>query len=145
VPGLGMGVIALANVTYPRLGDATLAVLDALAAHGALERPAAAVQPALSAAAERLVALLARWDDAAADALFADNVFQDDDRERRRARAERLAAEHGALVIERVAAESRAEGTAIVRGRQRTFRVDLRLSPAASPRIQWYEIRDGGA
>ena len=142
VPGLRVGVIAFANVTYPRLGDATLAVFDALAAHGALKPPPVAVHPQLGRAAERLVALLTGWDDARADALFADNVFQDDERDRRRARAERLVAEHGSLVIERIDADSWSEGTAIVRGRQRTFRVDLQLSPEAPPRVQWYAIRD---
>ena len=145
VPGLGVGVVALANITYPRLGDATLAVLDALAACGALTSSRPAVHPQLAAAAKRLVALLADWDDAGADALFADNVFLDDERERRRARAERIAAEHGALVIERVDAASWVDGTAIVRGRQRTFRVDLSLSPEAPPRIQSYKIHDGPA
>jgi CubicO group peptidase (beta-lactamase class C family) len=145
VPALGVGVIACANITYPRLGDATLAVFDALAGHGALKPPRLAVHPHLASAAERLVALLAGWDDARADALFADNVFQDDERDRRRARAERLAADHGDLVIERVDADSRAEGTAVVRGRRRTFRVDLQLSPEAPPRVQSYQIHDDGA
>jgi len=142
VPAFGVGVIALANVTYPRLGDATLAVLDALAGHGALTPPPLAVHPQLASVAERLVALLASWDDDRADALFADNMFQDDERERRRARAVRLAAEHGALVIERVDPDSWSEGTAVVRGAQRTFRVDLQLSPEVPPRVQRYEIRD---
>jgi CubicO group peptidase (beta-lactamase class C family) len=142
VPGVRVGVIALANVTYPRLGDATLAVFDALAAQGALARPPLAVHPRLATAAGRLVALLGAWADDAADLLFADNVFQDDERDRRRARAERLAAEHGPLLIERIDADSWTEGTIIVRGRQRTFHVDLQLSPESPPRVQRYTIRD---
>src|SRR5262245_39240794 len=80
VPGVRVGVIALANVTYPRLGDATLAVFDALAAHGALVRPPLAVHPQLATAAERLVAMLAAWADDSADMVFAGKVVQDDGR-----------------------------------------------------------------
>jgi CubicO group peptidase (beta-lactamase class C family) len=142
VPGLGLGAIVLGNLTYPRLGDATLAVLDALAAQGAIRRPPPAVHPALAAAAERLVALLGRWDDADADALFAGNVFLDDARERRRAAAERLRTEHGVLAIERIDADSWTTGTAVVRGARRTLSIDLKLSPETPTRVQWYEVRD---
>ncbi len=141
VQGTGVGVVALANITYARMADATFAALDLLAARGRAARPAVPVSPALQRASETLVALLCDWDDATADALFTDNVFRDRDSARRRDEASRLVSERGPIVLEHVDARSAAEGTATVRcGDRSTCHVEIMLSPHCEPLVQWYEL-----
>jgi CubicO group peptidase (beta-lactamase class C family) len=140
VAGTGVGLVALANVTYARMADATFAALDLLVARDRVARPQVAVSPALQRAVDALVALLQAWDDTAADALFTDNVFLDRDRATCRAEAERLA-ERAPLALERIDARTATEGTAIVRcGDRSACRVELMLSPHRAPRVQWYEV-----
>ncbi len=141
VQSTGVGLVALANVTYARMADATFAALDLLAARGRVARPPVAVSPVLQHAAEAIVALVGSWEDAAADALFTDNVFLDRSRESRRAEAERLLADHGPIALEHVDARSATEGTAVIRcGSRATCRIELMLSPHREPRVQWYSI-----
>ncbi len=141
VQGTRVGVIAFANVTYARMADATMAALELLAARGSVGRPVVPVSTHLQQAAESLVALLDSWDDAAADALFTDNVFADRARELRRAEAAALVAEHGTMVLEHIDATSATEGDAVVRcGDLGRCRLELMLSPHQPPRVQWYEV-----
>ncbi len=140
VPDAGVALIALANVTYAPMADATFAVLDVLAQHGDVHRTATPAPAAIEDAAERLVALLDSWDDARADALFSDNVFLDESRPRRRAAADALRNEHGAgFVIERIDADSGASATVHVRGARTSFIVELQLAPLVPPLVEWYE------
>ena len=86
-PATGVGVIALANGTYASMTALSTLVLDALlprssAYHVALApaapaAPAGAPWPETLAAAEAVNRLLLAWDDAAADALFTENVALD--------------------------------------------------------------------
>ena len=146
VQGTRVGVVAFANITYARMADATFAALDLLAARGSVSRPAVDVSPALRGAAEALVELLRDWDDAAADALFTDNVFLDRSRPARRADAARLLSERGSLALEHVDARTETEGTAVVRcGDRSTCRVEIALSPHRRPLVQWYELPVTGA
>jgi CubicO group peptidase (beta-lactamase class C family) len=141
VQGTRVGVVALANVTYARMADATFAALDLLAARGTVSRPAVPVSPALQRAAEALVALLSSWDDAVADALFTDNVFLDLARGARKAHAAQLVADHGPIVLEHVEARSANDGTAVLRcGDRATCRADIMLSPHREPKVQWYGV-----
>jgi CubicO group peptidase (beta-lactamase class C family) len=140
VQGTCFGVIALANVTYARMADATAAALDLLAARGSVARPRVTVSDALRTAASALVALLRDWDDAKADALFTDNVFHDSPRDRRRAEATRLGVEHGPIVLERLEARTATDGVAIVRCGSATCRIEILLSAHRETRVQWYEV-----
>jgi CubicO group peptidase (beta-lactamase class C family) len=143
-PAAGVGLIALANVTYAPMTDTTMGVLEVLAQQRAVTRRPLAVSDALADAAERLVGLLEVWDDARAEALFTDNVLADESVERRRAAAARAADEHGGgFVIERIDAETATRGTAHVRGARSSFEVELMLAPLVPARVQWYELRSG--
>ena len=98
LPGRRVGVIALANSTYAPMGALTRRMLDVLDDHGLVPPAVIPLTPAVQRAAEELVALLSDWDDAVADALFADNVALDQPYAERAA----AAAELGSLQIERV-------------------------------------------
>ena len=134
----GLGLVALANLTYARMADATAAALMALLASDVLRPVAPTVTAALRHAAEQLVALHNAWDDRVADALFADNVDLDDERERRAVAATRLAAEHGPLTTARVEARSATSGVAVAHGPRGELRIDFQLHPLLPPRVQHY-------
>ena len=144
LPERRFGVVALGNLTYSPMWDATYRVIERLDANKMLPAPPKPpVADALSKASAALVALLDRWDDAAADVLFADNVFLDDARERRRVAAERLRSALGPLVLDRVEPTTMTEGTAVARGERGEAKVELTLSAAVPPRIQHYEVTAG--
>jgi CubicO group peptidase (beta-lactamase class C family) len=137
----GLGLVALANLTYARMADATAAVLNALLAGDVLLPAPPPLAPALQRAGEQLVALHNRWDDRAAGALFADNVDLDDERERRAAAAARLAAEHGPFTMARVEAQSGASAVAVAHGPRGELRIEFQLHPLLPPRVQFYRAQ----
>lgn len=141
LPGRGIGVVALGNVTYAPMSMMTRRLLEIIAEHDSI-RPAQ-VQPsaALYDASRRLAALLSDWTADAADALFADNVALDDSLDRRERQAAELIAAHGGLTLETVKAETPMRGRATMRhadGTERT--IDLDLSPLVPPQVQFYEV-----
>lgn len=138
--GRGLGVVALANVTYAPMAELTLRMLAALHDAGAVPTVAPLHSPAVDRAADRLVALLNRWSDDAADALFADNVALDEALLRRRAAAARLLAEHGPLRIVEIRAQKLTAGVVTVQGRHAPFGIEFDLAPLADERIQFYGL-----
>ena len=101
LPDRGIGVIALSNVTYGTMHAACIEALEVLADQDALGPPRAVrAAQALRTAAGRAASLLTRWDDAAAEELFADNVGLDESYERRAAAAGDLVVRHGRIEVE---------------------------------------------
>ncbi|MEZ4612865.1 MAG: serine hydrolase, partial [Caldilineaceae bacterium] len=96
-PDYGIGVIALANVTYANVHAACRDALDLLITRGDLAPRRVQPAPALARARDGVNRLLAAWDDALADELFADNFFLDTDQARRRREFTDLHARHGGL------------------------------------------------
>lgn len=100
----GVGVIALANVTYAPMGDLAARLHDALESRGTNDPVDPSVSDALASAAHRLVAVLDAWARqrkvarAELAATFADNVEPDEPYERRSASMARF----GSLAVERI-------------------------------------------
>lgn len=138
--GRGIGVIALSNTFYAPMSDLTMRLLAALHEHGEVPAPAACVAPAWESAAQRLVDLLNDWDDAAATALFEDNVALDESFERRRSQAAALVATHGRLQIRATRPTSAANGDFDVHGTGKGFRIYMELSPFPGAPVSVYEI-----
>ena len=138
VPGTGVGLVALANSTYAPMAEATTAVLDALADAGVVAAAYPTTSEAVESTARRLADLLVRWDDDAAEALFADNVASDEPLSERRDAAQQLVAEHGPLTLARVVAESATSAVVVLHGRATEVHVDFQLAPAG--RVQTYGI-----
>ncbi len=84
LPEHGVGLFAMANLTYAAPSGMLRDMLAAFDRTGGLEPRAPQPAPALAASARRLAALVDRWDDAEARALAADNLFLDEPLERRR-------------------------------------------------------------
>ena len=126
--GSGVGVVALANVTYAPMSTLTHRALTALVTTGLVATPTVEPDELLSSRAHALVALFGSWDDAVARALCADNVDLDDDFGRRRAEVERHTSGRGARLIA-VVPTSRTSGTIEVQCGDSRWAVDFSLSP----------------
>jgi CubicO group peptidase (beta-lactamase class C family) len=140
IRGGPLGVIALANVTYSPMTGTTRRVLDALIAAGIARRPGVVAASGLATAGSALAALLMSWSDAAAFALFADNVEPDESLEVRRTAAEALVARCGSLRVARIEPESRTSGVVVLQHATGEVAVDFQLSPSAPGRIQYYSF-----
>ena len=142
VPEHGVGVVALANVTYANVHDACLDALAALLRTSAVRPRAVMLTPALKSAHDDLVRLLNAWDDALADQLFADNFFLDLDRDHWRARCQQLREAHGALQPARdVQPSNWLRGVRRLQGERGWCDVWATLSPTVPPRVQRLRIR----
>jgi CubicO group peptidase (beta-lactamase class C family) len=144
-PTAGAGLIALGNLTYAPMAEATAAVLDALVANGLVAADPPAPSDAVQRAAACLVGLHNTWDSDAAGDLFADNVFLDAPEARRRDAAARLGDAHGPFTLARVEVESATSATAIAHGNGVELRVEFDLHPLVPPRVQHYEATVVGA
>ncbi|MEZ5224333.1 MAG: serine hydrolase domain-containing protein [Ilumatobacteraceae bacterium] len=140
----GVAMVALANVTYAPMGQLTQDVFELIRDHGAFPTPRPFDAPLVHEFARRLVSLLADWDDAVADELFADNVALDEPYDRRRIEARRwLEVCGGRFEIDHVAATTLAAGRIFLRRPEgEPFEIQFKLSPAAPPRIQKYAEHD---
>ncbi len=139
VPDAGIGLIALANLTYAPMAEATAAVLDALTGRGLAVAARPAATDVLHRAATLLVALHNEWDDAVADTLFSDNVFLDADRDQRRMAAGRIREERGLLRLARVEVESASSAVAVAHADAAEVRIDFQLHPLVPPLVQHYD------
>jgi hypothetical protein len=107
---------------------------------GVLPLPVQLSSETLSIAANKLVDLLFGWDDDVADALFADNVFLDNERHRRRDEAERFRVACGPALSRTLGVNAATNGTMVLQCERGAARVELQLSAQVPPRVQWYEL-----
>jgi CubicO group peptidase (beta-lactamase class C family) len=139
LPDRNIGIVALSNVTYGNMTGACAEALDVLADLDALPAPRPlAATPALYDAAERAVELVNQWDDDTARALFADNVEQDDDLDRRAAEAADALTRHGALTKESFEVDAPQRGDVVAAGGD--VRIELELNHEA--KVQWWLVHD---
>ena len=140
-PASGIGVVALMNHRYaPATAMARELLRVALDPSAPLVAPRRlAPSPPTRAARLAVEGLLADWDDAAADRLFAMNVDLDEPLSRRHAAIERLKAVHGALAAdldEPEVALSSGDLEWWMRGERGRVKVGILLSPEPEPRVQ---------
>ena len=95
LPGYGVGLIAMSNLTYGGFNAIFNDTLDALHRTGALQPRVVKPSPALLAAQADVSQLIIKWDDALANRIMADNVFLDVPAEVRKSRWQSLAQDHG--------------------------------------------------
>ena len=135
-----VGIIALGNVTYAPMAALTRELFDVLEDSGVLPLPVPLLSEMLAIAANKLVDLLFGWDDNAADALFADNVFLDNERDRRRDEAERFRGACWPVLARTLGVNASTNGTMVLECERGAARVELQLSAEVPPRVQWYEL-----
>ncbi|HEY1126622.1 MAG TPA: serine hydrolase domain-containing protein [Actinomycetota bacterium] len=97
LPGSGVGVVAMMNVTYggPALGESMQEALLALHRSGGLTPRVTQPSTALREVMGQVNGLLARWDDGDARKLAAENFFLDTPLETRRKEFQELSSRHG--------------------------------------------------
>ncbi len=139
LPGRGVGVVALSNVTYAPMTELTACVLDLVNQQGLVPRLPVPVNPALHEAGRQLIRLFNGWTDRLADSIFADNVQWDDSYARRRNSVS--CSISPPIVINEVAASD--HGSATVRctdAAGKAITITFSFAPISPPLIQEYEI-----
>ncbi len=138
LPGYGVGVFAMSNLTYAGPFMAADEALDVLKRTGALRPRELPPSPALLSTREAVVGLWRHWDDKRAAALAADNLFLDTAAEERRKDIEKVKADIGEC---REAGEVQPEN--LLRGRFRMpcergwVDVIFTLAPTMPPKLQY--------
>jgi CubicO group peptidase (beta-lactamase class C family) len=144
LPDRGVGVIALGNATYVPMRALTRRMLELIDDHGLIPSVVERPSTALLSAAQELAVLLSDWTDDAANALFADNVALDEPYTRRARHVSALIAEHGPLTVAGVDATTAVSGRVTMRHADGApLKIDLDLSPAMPPKLQFYEVVAG--
>jgi CubicO group peptidase (beta-lactamase class C family) len=142
-PASGLGVVALGNARYVNLSlparDSLRALVRADSKRGRRIRP----WPATATARRDVEQLVVEWDDEIAARLFAMNVELDEPLARRKATLERLRALHGRLTpddSEPSESESPAHLSWWLAGERGCVRIEMRLSPEPTPRVQTLDV-----
>ncbi len=143
-PASGLGVIVLANHRYSPSTPLALELLASLLAADVV--PARRIRPSATMAVARadIERLLTRWDDDLAGRLFTMNVELDEPIDRRRAEIERIREVHGSLHPD-PSLPDRSDTPAhaswwLAGERGGRVRVEILLSPDASPRVQTFKV-----
>jgi hypothetical protein len=141
LPDYGVGMVAMANVTYASWGGLFNDALDALARTGALQPRVVQPSPALLRGKAATSKLVAHWDTQAATQLVADNFFLDQSAERWRAGLAQLAQTHGSCAPqEGIDAENALRGTWRMKCERGWLRVSITLAPTSPPRVQYLQV-----
>jgi CubicO group peptidase (beta-lactamase class C family) len=144
LPDHGVGVIAMANLTYAPAAALTRDILDVLDTTGGLEPRLIKASAAVLETRDAILRLLQAWDDAAADRLAADNLFLDHSAERRKAELERVRQDVGQCTE---AGAPDPENWLRARFRATCERgwvdVAFTLAPTKPPRVQFLSIQPG--
>jgi hypothetical protein len=143
-PATGLGVIALANGRYTPTTLLAKELLGVLLQADAAPARRTRANARTRAAREAVEALIEEWDDARAADIFAMNVELDEPLASRRAVLDRIHERHGRLTLE---AETPGQSVTgfhqlwwMVGERGGRVRVEIQLSPEASPKVQTFAI-----
>jgi CubicO group peptidase (beta-lactamase class C family) len=142
-PASGIGVVALGNARYARMGLPVQEALGALVRGSSGRVRRVRPWPATVAARATVERLLDRWDDDVAADLFAMNVDLDEPLERRRAEVQRLREIHGSLTTdasEPTTADAPSRLSWWMRGERGRVQVEIFLDPEDPPRVQWLSL-----
>ena len=142
-PASGLGVIVLANGRYAPSGLLAREQLDELVRAEAAPIRRTRLAAATQAARVAIEALMERWDDARAAAIFAMNVELDEPLAHRREALDRIRERHGALrPDDSEPTESRTpfHHAWWMTGDRGRVRIEILLSPELPPKIQAFNV-----
>ena len=142
LPEYGVGIVAFGNLTYTGWGGAFDNAFELLAKTGGLQPRVQQPSPALVEARDAVSRLIARWDDAEADRIAAENLFLDRSKQKRRAEFEdiqsKLGVCHSDGRFDVVQNALRGEWTMTCeRGKARA---SITLAPTMPPRVQFLQV-----
>ena len=143
LPDYGVGIVALGNLTYTGWTRVTNDALARLARTGGLQPRSVQASKALIDAREAVSRLIVKWDDRAADAIAAENLFLDRSRDRRRKEIEDLtAAVGGCSPADRFdVVENALRGQWTMSCARGKLEVSITLAPTMPPRVQFLSVR----
>jgi serine-type D-Ala-D-Ala carboxypeptidase/endopeptidase len=142
-PATGLGVIALGNATYSAMSVVTALVLEAILPRSASCQVALAPVPGTPwpqtlAAADAVDRLLRDWDDAAASALFCENVALDSPYQERRLTADLIRdriGDFGPSDTRPAESDTPAHRRWWLTGERGTVQAQIQLNPERPPRV----------
>jgi CubicO group peptidase (beta-lactamase class C family) len=143
LPDHGVGVFAMANLTYADAASLTRAAMTALYDTGALKSRAALPSPELVRMTESVTDLLVDWKDDRARAIAADNLFLDESLEERRSSITKLRSGLGSCKRGQLDAENALRGRFRIDCEAGWLNVELTLAPVQPPRVQFLEVSAG--
>lgn len=142
LPEYGVGIIAMANLTYAGPHAPTRQAIQRLLKTGAMERRSKPATPALADARERIIRLWNNWSDSEADALAAMNLKLDAPWPERREQVEKLRKELGVCEAPGpMEAWNALRGRFLIECEKGTARVFFTLAPTNPPRVQQLEFK----
>ena len=145
LPDYGVGIVAFGNVTYTSWSRVTNAAMEAFVDRAGLKPRQPAPSPALTQARDAVSRLVARWDDALADSIAAENLFLDRTKERRRAEIDRLRSSVGSCSADPRAfdnVENALRGLWTMNCERGKLQIAITLAPTMPPRVQLLEVRE---
>jgi CubicO group peptidase (beta-lactamase class C family) len=138
LPGYGVGMFAMANVTYAGPAGAMREGFEAMRKTGGLEPRKLPPSPVLVSTREAIVRLWRHWDEREAANLAADNLFKDIPEEVRRTEVARLQAETGQCRPEgEIRPENWLRGTFRLACDRGSVDVTFTLAPTMPPKVQY--------
>lgn len=142
LPGYGVGIIAMGNVTYAGWGGAFASAWEALRKTGALIPREPTAAKALVETQTVVNRLMREWNDKAASAIAADNLFLDQPAASRKAQLDELRTKHGACTHDgRLSAENALRGTWTLACDRGWMEVAVTLAPTSPPKVQYWGVR----
>jgi CubicO group peptidase (beta-lactamase class C family) len=137
LPQYGVGIFAMANLTYQSTAPAVAEAFGVLRKTGALQPRELPPTEILRSTGKAITSLWQRWDDRAANDLAADNLFQDQPAEERRAEIERIQQQVGACSqSNEVRPENLLRGSFRLSCEQGFVDVTFTLAPTIPPKVQ---------
>jgi CubicO group peptidase (beta-lactamase class C family) len=142
LPDYGIGMFAMANLTYVGPSAPINQAWDVFLKTGGLQRRELPPSPILSQVRDRIVDLWKSWDDAAAKRIAAMNLFLDAPISQRRAEMEKLQKEVGACTtFGPVIAENWLRGQFNITCQKAAVGVFFTLAPTQPPAVQHLSFR----
>ena len=137
LPDYGIGVVAMANLTYASLSTPNWAALDAIIANADLHPRQLPVSPILAERKKQLLALLPDWKDAEKSGIFAVNFFKDNPLDSLKTNCRSLFAKAGRIKrITELIPDNQLRGAFLIEGENGNIRVFFTLTPENPALIQ---------
>lgn len=144
LPDYGIGVIVFANLTYAGAGGIGRAILEKLAATGALKPRTLPPSAPLLETRAAVTALVNHWRDAGLEAISADNLLLDRPLDARRQEVTTLRESLGTCAPEGdMDAENWLRGSFKLACQRGWLQVAFTLAPTTPPRVQYLSFTEG--
>jgi CubicO group peptidase (beta-lactamase class C family) len=147
LPDYGTGIVAFGNLTYTGWTRITTTAIESFVKTARIDPRQAVPSKALMSARDTVSKLVSRWDDKVADTIAAENLFDDQSKERRRAEIERLQSTVGACNPKPNGfdlVENALRGQWTLDCERGKLQIAITLAPTEPPTVQYLSVRAGG-